>query len=56
MRIDAHAAHSNVRAATHIQQHISSIGSQTARPIGPTIGTNTHLDYAIKIGAILTAH
>jgi hypothetical protein len=48
--------HSNVRAATHIQQHISIIGGQTARPIGPTIGTNTHLEYAIKIGAIVSAH
>jgi hypothetical protein len=27
-----------------------AIGGQTAGPIGPKIGTNTHWDYAIQIG------
>jgi hypothetical protein len=38
------------RAQTCAQHHISSIGGQTAGPIGLKIGTDTHWDYAMKIG------
>jgi hypothetical protein len=38
------------RAQMCAQHHISSIGDQTAGPIGIKISTNTHWDYALKIG------
>jgi hypothetical protein len=44
-----------VRAQTCVQHHISSIGGQTAWPIGLKMCTNTHLVYATTIGGLVNS-
>jgi hypothetical protein len=47
---DEHMGVGEIESARVCAHHISSIGGQTAGPIGLKMCTNTHWDYAIKIG------